>query len=173
MDSSRNERLDIRDERPGDVAAIRDVNRLAFRQDQEANIVDALRSNGASLLSLVAAAGDRVVGHIMYSAVSVEGVVGAGLAPMAVHPEYQRQGIGSALVDAGTARLRERGCPFIVVLGHADFYPRFGFRPASSFGIRCEWDVPDEVFMVLVLDAATMRGVRGLATYRPEFSTVA
>ena len=166
------EHFAIRDERPGDVAAIRDVNRLAFRQDQEADLVDALRSNGGSLLSLVAEAGDCVVGHILYSPVSVEGVVGAGLAPMAVHPEYQRQGIGSALVEAGTARLRERGCPFIVVLGHADFYPRFGFRPASTSGITCEWDVPDEVFMVLVLDAATMRGVRGLARYRTEFSKV-
>lgn len=161
---------EIREERPGDVPAIRGVNRLAFGQEQEATIVDALRSSGGSLLSLVATVDGRVVGHIMFSPVSVAGVGGAGLAPMAVHPEYQRQGIGSALVEAGTARLRDRGCPFIVVLGHADFYPRFGFRPASRCGVTCEWDVPDEVFMLLVLDASKMQDVRGLARYRPEFS---
>jgi putative acetyltransferase len=164
--------VQIREERPGDAAAIRDVNRLAFGKDQEANIVDALRADGAALLSLVATSNDRIVGHILYSPVSVDGAIGAGLGPMAVHPDSQRQGIGSALVEAGTARMRERGCPFIVVLGHVDFYPRFGFRPASASGIACEWDVPDDVFMVLVLNQPKMQGIAGLARYRDEFSAV-
>jgi len=64
------------------------------------------------------------------------------------------------------------GCPFILVVGHAAYYPRFGFRPASTYGIVCEWDVPDNVFMVLVTDPEKMRGVSGLARYRPEFSNV-
>jgi putative acetyltransferase len=165
--------IEIREERPGDVAAIRDLNKRAFGQDQEGNIVDALRSNGAALLSLVATRNGRVVGHIMYSPLSVGGeVTGAALGPMAVLPEHQRQGIGSELVEAGNRKLQDAGCPFIIVLGHANYYPRFGFRPASTHGIKCEWEVPDDVFMLLVLDQAKMQGVSGLAKYRHEFSSV-
>jgi putative acetyltransferase len=91
---------------------------------------------------------------------------------MAVLPDYQRQGIGSKLVEAGNSRLKNSGCPFIIVVGHAEYYPKFGFRPASEHGIKCEWNVPDEIFMLLVLDAAKMKGVSGLAAYRHEFSTV-
>ncbi|MBD0371022.1 MAG: N-acetyltransferase [Pyrinomonadaceae bacterium] len=164
--------MEIREESPGDVAAIRDVNKRAFGQDQEGNIVDALRSNGAALLSFVATLNDQVVGHIMYSPITVGEVTGAALGPMALLPEHQRQGIGSRLVEAGNRMLKETGCPFIIVLGHADYYPRFGFKPASAHGIKCEWEVPDEVFMLLVLDEAKMQGVSGLAKYRHEFSTV-
>jgi putative acetyltransferase len=89
-----------------------------------------------------------------------------------VLPEQQRRGIGSELVKAGNRKLKDSGCPFIVVVGHPQFYPRFGFRPASTQGIRCEWEVPDHVFMLLVLDQAKMQGVSGLARYRHEFSSV-
>jgi putative acetyltransferase len=165
--------VDIREEHPGDVTAIRDLNKRAFGQDQEANIVDALRSNGAVLLSLVATLNGRLVGHIMYSPLSVGSeVTGAALGPMAVLPEYQRQGIGSKLVEAGNRKLKDAGCPFVIVLGHANYYPRFGFRPASAHGIKCEWEVPDNVFMLLVLDQMKMPGVSGLAKYRHEFSSV-
>jgi len=165
--------IEIREEQPADIAAIRELNRLAFGQDQEGNIVDALRADGAALLSLVAVLSDRIVGHIMYSPASIGDVSGAALGPMAVVPDHQRRDIGSKLVRAGNAKLRTRGCPFIIVLGHAEFYPRFGFRSAASRGVKCEWDVPDDVFMLLVLDDAKMTGVSGLATYRHEFSTVA
>jgi putative acetyltransferase len=154
------------------LAAIRDVNRRAFGQDEEGNIVDALRANAAAVLSLVAALDGRVVGHIMYSPLVVGDVVGAALGPMAVLPEHQGQGIGTKLVEAGIGQLARDGCPCIAVVGHPTFYPRFGFRPASSFGITCEWDVPDEVFMVLVLDSAKISGVSGVARYRTEFSTL-
>jgi putative acetyltransferase len=165
--------IEIREERADDIAAVRDLNRHAFGQDQESNIVDALRANGAVLLSLVAILNDRVVGHIMYSPVIVGGKVqGAALAPMAVLPEYQRRGIGSKLIEAGNRRLKDAGCPFIVVVGHAEYYPRFGFRPASERGFKCEWDAPNDVFMLLVLDEAKMKGVSGLAKYRHEFSSV-
>jgi putative acetyltransferase len=165
--------IEIREERPDDVAAVRDLNRRAFGQDQESNIVDELRANGAALLSLVATVNDRVVGHIMYSPLSVGGnITGAALGPMAVLPERQRQRIGSKLVEAGNQKLKNAGCPFIIVVGHAGYYPRFGFRPASEHGIKCEWDVPDDVFMFLVLDQAKMEGVFGLAKYRHEFSSV-
>jgi putative acetyltransferase len=165
--------IEIREERADDVPAVRDLNRRAFGQDQESNIVDALRANGAALLSLVATVNDRVVGHIMYSPVTVGGNVnGAGLGPMAVVPEYQRQGVGSKLMEAGNRKLKNMGCPFIIVVGHAEYYRRFGFRPASEHGIKCEWDVPDDVFMLLVLDEAKMEGVSGLAKYRHEFLSV-
>jgi putative acetyltransferase len=164
--------IEIREERPDDVEAIRDVNKRAFSQDQEGNIVDALRSNGGALLSLVATANGRVVGHIMYSPIAVSDAQGAALGPMAVLPEHQREGIGSKLIEAGTQKLNDAGYPFIIVLGHANYYPRFGFKPASSFGIKCEWEVPDDVFMLLVLDHEKMQGVSGLAKYRHEFSSV-
>jgi putative acetyltransferase len=164
--------IEIRDEQFGDVAAIRELNQLAFGQDQEGNIIDALRSHGAASLSLVATQNGRVVGHIMYSPASVGDVIGVGLGPMAVLPGHQRQGIGSKLVDTGNGKLKEAGCPFIIVLGHPNYYPRFGFTPARPRGITCEWDVPDDVFMLLVLDQTQMQGVSGLAKYRAEFSTV-
>jgi putative acetyltransferase len=165
--------IKVREEDPDDVAAVRDLNRRAFGQDQESNIVDALRANGAALLSLVATLNDRAVGHIMYSRAVIGGSVrGAALGPMAVLPEFQRQGIGSKLIEVGNRKLKEAGCPFIIVVGHADYYPRFGFRPASEHGIQCEWDVPDDVFMLLVLDQAKMASVSGSAKYRHEFSSV-
>ena len=164
--------IDVREERPGDVGAIRDLNQRAFGQNQEADIVDALRSNGGALLSLVATVNEQVLGHIIYSPISVGGLRGAALGPMAVLPELQRQGIGSTLVEAGNRRIEQGGCPFIIVVGHPEFYPRFGFKPARPRGITCEWDLPDDVFMVLVLDEAEMEGVSGLAKYRDEFSLV-
>src|ERR1051325_7392677 len=124
--------IEIREERADDVAAIRDVNKRAFGQDLEGNIVDALRSNGAALLSLVATLNSEVVAHIMYSPITVgNAVTGAALGPMAVLPEHQRQGIGSRLIEAGNRKLKDAGYRFIIVLGHANYYPRFGFRPAS------------------------------------------
>src|SRR5262245_30126880 len=94
------------------------------------------------------------------------------LGPIAVLPAHQRQGIGSRLIEAGNRKLELARCPFILVVGHAAYYPRFGFRPASTYGIVCEWDVPDNVFMVLVMDTEKMRGVSGSARYRPEFLNV-
>ncbi len=163
--------MEIREERFEDIAAIRDVNKHAFGQDQEGNIVDALRSNGAALLSLVATVNGHVVGHIVYSPISVGTVTGAALGPMAVLPEHQRQGVGCKLVETGNRRVSDMGYPFIILVGHPHYYPRFGFGPASAHGITCEWDVPDDAFMLLVLDRAKTQRVSGLAKYRREFST--
>ena len=162
--------IEIRQEQPGDAAAIREVNGRAFGQDVEGRIVDALRANGGVVLSLVAAIDDRVVGHVIYSPAVVGDVIGAALGPMAVTPDFQRHGIGSRLVEAAHQHLKRADCPFIVVVGHPAFYPRFGFKPASSYGMTCEWPVPDETFMALVLDEARMQGVMGMAKYRAEFS---
>ena len=164
--------LEIREEHPSDVAFIRDLNKRAFEQEQEGNIVDALRSNGAALLSMVATLNGRVVGHIMYSPLVVGELTGAALGPMAVLPEHQRQGIGTKLVEAGNRKLKDDGCPFIIVVGHPNYYPRFGFVPANTHGIECEWEVPTDAFMLLVLNQSKLQGVAGLAKYRHEFSSV-
>ncbi len=91
---------------------------------------------------------------------------------MAVRPGYQRQGIGTQLVVQGLERLRERGCPFVVVIGHPEFYPRFGFGAAAAWGLTCEWEVPAEVFMVNILNAELGGRLQGRAQYRAEFSTI-
>ena len=164
----------IREESPNDRAAVREVNIRAFGQAVEADLVDALRENSAGLLSLVAVKDGQVVAHILFSPATIGAddntVEGMGLAPMAVLPDYQQQGIGSELVRAGIARLASTACPFVIVLGHPHYYPRFGFEPASRRGIRSEWEVPDEAFMILVLDDERMREVSGVARYRPEFT---
>jgi putative acetyltransferase len=162
----------IRDERPEDIDAIREVNRLAFGQEHEGRLVDALRARGAVTLSLVAVADGAVVGHILFSPLTAGSEAGAGLGPMAVAPAYQRSGIGSQLVTHGIERLRQAGCPFIVVLGHPEFYPRFGFRPAAALGLTCEWNVPDEVFMVKVLTPQAADRLSGRVEYQAEFSAL-
>ena len=166
--------MTIRPERHDDVAAVRRVNEAAFGQRAEADLVDRLREAAVDSVSLVAEL-DGVVGHLLFSPVVVEGVgrriVGMGLAPMAVLPDYQRQGIGLQLVTRGLGILEERGCPFVVVVGHPEYYPRFGFEPASRHGLRSQWEgIPDAAFMVLVLDPLAMSGVSGVAAYGPQFT---
>lgn len=166
--------ISIRRERPEDIAVIRTVNETAFDQSTEADIIDALRDVCPDVLSLLAESDGEIVGHILFSPVTIEGGSqsrqGMGLAPMAVTPDRQRQGIGSELVQAGLEILRKQGCPFVIVLGHPEFYPCFGFVPASRYGLRCQWEgVPDAAFMVLVLDASSMADVTGVARYREEF----
>ena len=169
--------ITIRPEQPDDAAQVRRVNELAFEQPAEADLVERLRQACADSLSLVAE--DKgVVGHILFTPVVVESaarpVLGMGLAPMAVLPDRQRQGIGSQLVTRGLDILRERSCPFVVVVGHPEYYPRFGFEPASTHGLSSQWKgMPDAAFMVLVLNPHAMAGVSGVAKYREEFNAVA
>jgi putative acetyltransferase len=168
--------LTIRPERPADVSAVYNVNERAFGQQVEADLVDALRDAGKAVVSLVAILEGRIVGHILFSSVRVEPARPAlrllGLAPMAVAPEFQRRGIGSALVRTGLERCRTLGHEGIVVLGHPDYYPRFSFAPASRFGLRSEYDVPDEVFMALELCEGGLAGCSGTVAYEPEFARV-
>lgn len=164
----------IREEQSEDIRVIRKVNERAFGQPKEADVVDELRRNCNDLLSLVAVAQNQVVGHILFSPATIESedriVRGVGLAPMAVLPEYQRKGVGAELIRTGITRLENKGCPFVIVLGHAEYYPRFGFETASRYGVRSEWEVPDDAFMILVLNKSEMQGISGLARYRPEFA---
>jgi putative acetyltransferase len=164
---------DVRFETPDDAAGVRTVVELAFGRPEEADLVDALRKNSPFTLSLVAIDDARVVGHILFSPVTVVSADSSfeaiGLAPMAVLPERQNEGIGAALVRAGLDECRQRGETIVFVLGHPDYYPRFGFRPTRPFGIGCEYDVPEEVFMVAELEPGALAGRTGTVRYRPEF----
>ncbi|HSF31853.1 MAG TPA: N-acetyltransferase [Candidatus Tectomicrobia bacterium] len=168
--------LRVRWERPEDMPAIRQVNTLAFGRSDEAHLVDALRAVGKAALSLVAVEDDRIVGHILFSPVAIEMgdrmLPALGLAPMAVVPERQRHGIGSQLIEAGLAACRNAGYNCVVVLGHPTYYPRFGFVPASRYGLKSVYEVPDEAFMVLAWGEGTLKGQGGVVRYQPEFRNV-
>lgn len=166
----------IREEQLDNEQEIRVVNLRAFGRTEEANIVDKLRQSFINVISLVVLSGDQIVGHILFTPVTIQTeervITGMGLAPMAVLPEFQRQGIGSQMVKAGLEAAERAKYPFVIVLGHPTYYPRFGFVPASRFGIKSEYEnVPDEAFMILVFDKTSFKDVSGIAKYRPEFST--
>jgi putative acetyltransferase len=164
----------VRFEQPDDAASIRETNELAFGTPLEAGLVDALRGS-AEYLSLVATIDERVVGHILFTPVSLEPSVDvriAGLAPMAVRPQHQRSGVGGQLIRAGLDECRRRGYSAVVVLGHPEYYPRFGFVPAHTFGLSCEFPSPPEAFMAIELDAGALAGITGMVRYRSEFSAV-
>jgi putative acetyltransferase len=165
--------LFIRVERPEDRAAIHEVHELAFGRSAEADLVDALRVGGKATLSLVAVEDDRIVGHILFSPVLINSddrtFSAVGLAPMAVLPERQRCGIGAQLVKAGLLECRNTGHDCVLVLGHPTYYPRFGFVPASRYGLKSEYEVPDEAFMVLAWHEGVLRDRGGVARYQPEF----
>jgi putative acetyltransferase len=165
--------MNIRDEQPDDAQAIRSVNRAAFGNDAEADLVDSLRRHAAPLISLVAEDHGGIVGHILFSPAMLETkpeVQIMGLAPMAVVPKRQRQGIGSQLVAEGILRCQALNADAVVVLGHPAYYPRFGFVPASRFSIRSVYDVADDVFMIRELRAGALSGVDGIIRYHPVFA---
>jgi putative acetyltransferase len=172
----------IRGETAGDIPAIYEVNVAAFDRPNEAELVDKLRQRGAFTLSLVAEVAGRVVGHVLFTPVVVVPEVqgtedrathqewgAVALGPVAVLPDYQNQGIGSRLIKAGLAACREQGDDIVVVLGHPNYYPRFGFVPSVGVGIKSEYNVPDEVFMIAELRQGALAGRVGVVKYQPEF----
>jgi len=164
--------IEIRKEEPGDQDAVRLINLAAFENGPEAAIVDKLRASCKDYLAFVAVEDDRIVGHILFTPVTIDDcdTVGMGLAPMAVLPSCQRKGIGSQLVRHGLQSLRQSGCPFVIVIGHPEYYPRFGFEPASKYQFVSQWEgVPDEAFMIVVFDGDALPRAGGIARYRDEF----
>lgn len=163
----------IRPERPSDSFAVRRVHDLAFGRPDEYQVVEALRTNGGVTLALVAEVDGEVAGHIVFSPVTIDREHAAvGLGPMAVLPEHQRKGIGLHLVREGLDVLRDAGHEAVTVLGHPEYYPRFGFLPASRFGICWERLCPDEAFMALELKPGALAGKAGVVRYRAEFDMV-
>lgn len=156
----------IRPATPSDAAAIRDVVAAAFGQPDEAELVDRLRADGDVLVELVAEHDGAVVGHILFSRLGIGAIEGAALAPLAVAPDHQRTGVGVALTRAGIERCRELGVPAIVVLGHADYYPRFGFSPALAAPLEAPFSGPSFMAMELVPGAL---GDGGRLRYAPAF----
>ena len=163
----------IRLEDPGDVPKLFRVYLEAFGRFQEAVLVNSLRENHGLLLSLVAISAPTLVGGVAFSPITLEPTVSglhlAGLAPLAVLPAYQRQGIGSSLVQVGLQQCREQGVDAVFLLGEPEFYGKFEFGPASSFNIRCEFEVLDTYWLAKELRPGALSGVSGLARYRPEF----
>jgi putative acetyltransferase len=151
------------------------LNERAFGGPGEARLVDALRRRARPFVSLVADAGGTVVGHIAFSPVVLErhdDLQGMGLAPMAVAPPLQRLGLGSRLVRAGLDECRRLGAVFVVVLGHREYYPRFGFVPASRLGLSSEYPEAGEAFMCLELAPGVLAGRTGMVRYHPAFATL-
>jgi putative acetyltransferase len=164
--------LNLRLERPGDAGAIRAVQIAAFGHPDEADLVDALRESGDSVISVVAEKDGRLVGHVLFSRLTIhadggEIVAALALAPMAVVPERQRQGVGTALLTEGLRECRVRGERIVIVLGHLDFYPRFGFSHERASRLDSEFQC--DAFMALELEADALQGLAGRVEYAPAF----
>lgn len=165
----------MRAETEDDAEAIHVVNRRAFGQDAEARLVDVIRMSTGFIpeLSLVAESDGKIVGHILFSRIEVQGDGGItpvlALAPLAVLPPHQDQGIGSALVREGLLRARQLGHHIVVVVGRPEFYQRFGFASARDKGLECPFPVPEDAFMALELELNALEGVSGAVVYPPAF----
>jgi putative acetyltransferase len=166
----------IRNEQPGDEAAIHAVVSQAFGRAAEGDLLKSLRGKGKAVVSLVAEEEGQVLGQVLFSPVVIEADAGKhaalGLGPLAVLPAFQRLGIGSALVSAGLARCGDLGHTRVVVLGEPAYYARFGFSPAADFGIRYPGDVPQQAFMALALVPGALDGCAGVARYSSEFENL-
>ena len=166
----------IRPESAADSIGIRRLLEAAFDTPAEACLVEALRSKANPYISLVAMAAGRTVGNIVFTPVRLDADSGgarvAGLAPLAVLPERQRQGIGGRLIEEGIARCWVASFDAIVVLGHPEYYPRFGFKPAHEFGLECEFEAPPEAFMALELRTGALNEAAGVTRFHPAFSEI-
>lgn len=163
----------IREEGPGDQGAIHTINRLVFGGEEEAVLVDRLRASGCIVVSLIAAEGGEVIGHILFSELPISTgaatIPAVSLAPMAVRGDWQSKGVGSALVRTGLALCRERGKAAAIVLGHPNYYSRFGFCPKLAERIECPFPGAGEAWMALELVPGALSGVTGTVRYPEAF----
>jgi putative acetyltransferase len=164
--------LETREEIEGDAPAIRRVQEQAFEEEDEARVVDMLRASSSVVLSLVAATAGRVVGHVLFSPVTIESSPAdsrwVALGPIGVLPDHQGKGIGSCLVREGLDICRSRGCDGVVLLGDPAYYGRFGFVPASDYGLTCVYgDGP--AFQVIGLQQGALEQATGTVGFAPEF----
>ena len=164
--------IEIREEQRGECQEIRQVIVAAFDGALEANVVELLRGRNKAPVALAAVSDNKIVGHIMFSPVTItlapKAFRAVGLAPLSVLPEFQRQGIGSMLAREGLKKCAEAGFEIAVVLGSSHYYPRFGFSRASFYGLGNEYDT-DEHFMAIELKNGTLDKVSGTVQYSPEF----
>jgi putative acetyltransferase len=170
--------LILRGERDTDFNDIYEINKQAFGREDEAKLINALRKtrNYVKGFSIVALQDDKIVGHAIFTHAAImnqgKRFNCLALGPMAVLPELQRKGIGKKLVEEGILRAKENNFKAIVVIGHSEYYPKFGFIPASTKKIRSRFNVPDENFMVIELNPNALKGITGLAEYAKEFSNL-
>ena len=171
-------KVEVRQETETDFAAVYELNKTSFGQDVEATLVDLLRNSNAFIpeLSLVATTANTIVGHILFTKIKIsndeEEFESLALAPMAVRPDLQRQGIGGQLIRYGLHKARELGYTSVIVLGHEQYYPKFGFEPAEKWNIKSPYDVPSNVFMGIELVSEGLKNVSGMVQYSKEFEMV-
>lgn len=171
--------LQIRPETVSDYQKITQVNNLAFGQPNEGKLVENLRKNPNFIpgLSLVAEIDEKIVGYILFFPIKIKSISGkqkhtASLAPMAVIPEFQRQGIGRQLIKRGLEACMETGYDSVVVLGHPEYYPKFGFKQAWTWRIKDPFGAPEEVYMAIELKKGALEGISGIVEYPDEFLQV-
>lgn len=153
-----------------DLDAICKINAAAFIEHGGTGAFNRIREERDDILSLVAEEDGEIVGHILFSPVTLDTpvgeVLGMGLGQLAVHPRNQNKGVGTHLSETGIRQLQQSGCLFIVVIGHATYYPRFGFARGTLHDIQCQWEnIPDENFMVLILDKPQQYSLSGVARF--------
>lgn len=173
-------KINIRQENENDYKITESVVEQAFKSPEDSNpkeqlLVAALRKSNTFIpeLSLVAEADGRIVGHVLLTKLTIKNgeneYESLALAPVSVLPSHQNRGIGSALINESLKIAKKLGFKSVIVLGHAKYYPRFGFKPASNWGIKPPFDVPDNVFMALELERGSLNGVSGAVVYPKEF----
>ncbi len=166
--------MKIRQEQKGDYQKVYEINKQAFGQKDESMLVEKIRYGDSFVpeLSLVAEQNGEIVGYILFSKIKIIGEAeyeSLTLAPMAVLPILQKQGIGGELITTGLAIAKKLGFESVIVLGHKDYYPRFGFKKASLWGIKCPFEVPDEAFMAIELIEDSLKDKTGSVQYPEEF----
>lgn len=169
----------IRQENKDDINAVFEVNTLAFKQNNEANLVDLLRQSNTFIpeLSIVATLDNKIIGHILFTKIKIVNddkneTESLALAPMAVIPAFQQKGIGGQLIKSGLEKAKELGYKSVIVLGHEHYYPKFGFEPTIKWNIKSPYDVPTTVFMALELVINGLKNTNGIVKYPKEFEMV-